>query len=131
MRELQFPRATHPRSGTRELAVIGAVLLASLVRAQAESPRARYDASVWQIEQGLPSNWIYNMAQDHEGYLWLGTNEGLVRFDGMEFKLFSADDIAGLASGQILSLYPSLQGRPGVAHCFERRRPEARCRWSE
>jgi len=110
MRELRFRRATHPLLGTRELAVMGAVLLANLVSAQAVSAQARYVATIWQIEQGLPSNWIYNMAQDHQGYLWLGTNEGLVRFDGMEFKLFSADDIAGLASGQILSLYSSRSG---------------------
>jgi len=40
------------------------------------------------------------MAQDQQGYLWLGTNEGLVRFDGTEFKLFSADDIAGLQAAK-------------------------------
>jgi hypothetical protein len=56
MRELRFRRATHPRLGTRVLAVIGAVLLANLVSAQAVPAQARYVATIWQIEQGLPSN---------------------------------------------------------------------------
>ena len=89
---------------------MAAVLPASLVRAQAGSPPARYVATVWQVEQGLPSNRIYSMAQDQQGYLWLGTNEGLVRFDGIEFKVFPSADIAGLASGEMWSLYPARSG---------------------
>jgi len=37
-------------------------------------------------ENGLPSNTIYSIVQDKRGYLWLGTNDGLSRYDGYEFK---------------------------------------------
>lgn len=43
------------------------------------------------IEQGLPSSEITNLAQDAAGYLWLGTDAGLVRFDGKQFQRWEAD----------------------------------------
>ena len=36
-------------------------------------------------EQGLCDNFIYNVTQDKNGYLWLGTGEGICRFDGFNF----------------------------------------------
>ena len=37
------------------------------------------------VEQGLCDNFIYNIIQDSHGYLWLGTGEGICRFDGFTF----------------------------------------------
>lgn len=42
----------------------------------------------WQSEQGLPQNSVTAIVQDQEGYLWLGTQEGLVRFNGVDFAIF-------------------------------------------
>ncbi len=42
----------------------------------------------WQAEHGLPQNSILSLAQTPEGYLWAGTLEGLVRFDGVRFTIF-------------------------------------------
>lgn len=39
----------------------------------------------YRAENGLPSEVIYSLSQDNEGYLWVGTTEGLSRFDGFEF----------------------------------------------
>ena len=50
------------------------------------------------IEQGLPSSEIYALAEDRHGYLWLGTDAGLVRYDGREFVRWQ---IPGVASGTI------------------------------
>ena len=41
---------------------------------------------------GLPSNTISSIFQDHLGFLWFGTNEGLVQYDGYEFKMYQPDD---------------------------------------
>jgi len=42
----------------------------------------QYRLRNWDMEAGLPANSIYAITQTHDGYLWLGTQEGLVRFDG-------------------------------------------------
>ncbi|HEY7120087.1 MAG TPA: two-component regulator propeller domain-containing protein [Tepidisphaeraceae bacterium] len=40
---------------------------------------------IWQVQQGLPRATIYAVGQTSDGYLWLGTQTGLVRFDGVRF----------------------------------------------
>jgi signal transduction histidine kinase/ligand-binding sensor domain-containing protein len=40
---------------------------------------------IWQVQQGLPQATIFSIRQTHDGYLWLGTQKGLVRFDGARF----------------------------------------------
>jgi signal transduction histidine kinase/ligand-binding sensor domain-containing protein len=40
---------------------------------------------VWQVQQGLPRATIFSITQTADGYLWLGTQTGLVRFDGVRF----------------------------------------------
>jgi signal transduction histidine kinase/ligand-binding sensor domain-containing protein len=42
----------------------------------------------WQAGQGLPQNSITSIAQTKDGYLWVGTEEGLARFDGVRFTVF-------------------------------------------
>jgi signal transduction histidine kinase/ligand-binding sensor domain-containing protein len=42
-------------------------------------------------ETGLPKEAIHNMLQDHRGFLWLGTNDGLIRYDGYKFKMWNAN----------------------------------------
>jgi len=42
----------------------------------------------WTTAQGLPQNSVLAIAQTADGYLWLGTEEGLVRFDGISFTIF-------------------------------------------
>ena len=43
---------------------------------------------VWQIEDGLPHNYVTAIATDEKGYLLLGTQSGIARFDGMRFTPF-------------------------------------------
>src|SRR5258708_7375170 len=40
---------------------------------------------IWQVSQGLPQAAIHRILQTADGYLWLGTQAGLVRFDGVRF----------------------------------------------
>lgn len=55
------------------------------------------------IEDGIAQNFIYSMDQDAKGYLWIGTGEGLCRFDGQNFKTFTAKD--GLAEDIVTSTF--------------------------
>ena len=85
---------------TAGAALAGAVLFlaAATNRAQAgDNPPARpgdYFVQTWQEEEGLPRNTITAIAQTEDGYLWLGTRFGLVRFDGVNFT--PVENTAGL-----------------------------------
>ncbi len=45
----------------------------------------QYVHRIWTTQQGLPPGTIYDILQTHDGFLWLGTQTGLVRFDGVRF----------------------------------------------
>jgi signal transduction histidine kinase/ligand-binding sensor domain-containing protein len=54
--------------------------------ARADSAPGEYFYRNWRIDTGLPDNWVNTVLQDPQGYLWLGTMTGLVRFDGTRFQ---------------------------------------------
>jgi ligand-binding sensor domain-containing protein/signal transduction histidine kinase len=62
----------------------------------------------WGTEAGLPQNTVNAIVQTRDGYLWLGTDDGLARFDGVRFKVFGLKD--GLPSVSITSLLEDQQG---------------------
>lgn len=45
----------------------------------------QYVHRIWTLQQGLPAGTIYGIWQDRQGFVWLGTQTGLVRFDGVTF----------------------------------------------
>src|ERR1700730_253262 len=51
----------------------------------ASKPLTEYTHTVWTHKDGIPSAFIYSLAQTQDGYLWLATTDGLVRFDGVRF----------------------------------------------
>lgn len=55
------------------------------------------------IEDGIAQNFIYSIDQDAKGYLWIGTGEGLCRYDGQNFKTFTTKD--GLAEDVVTSTF--------------------------
>ena len=61
--------------------------------------------SVWGNQSGLPQATIDAMVQTADGYLWIGTEEGLVRFDGMRFVVSDRQNAPALRSPFISSLY--------------------------
>ncbi|HYT61121.1 MAG TPA: two-component regulator propeller domain-containing protein [Haliangiales bacterium] len=71
---------------------------------------APYTIDVWETEDGLPQNSVIAMTQTRDGYLWLGTLKGLVRFDGIRFTVFDESNTPGLESGPIVSLFEDSQG---------------------
>lgn len=69
----------------------------------------QYSRTVWTQEHGLPQDTIRAIAQTSDGYLWLGTDEGLARFDGYEFATFSKDH-GDLPGNSITALAPGRDG---------------------
>jgi signal transduction histidine kinase/ligand-binding sensor domain-containing protein len=69
--------------------------------------------SIWSTETGLPQNSVHQVLQTNDGYLWIATEGGLSRFDGISFKTFTqenertftSDDISCLAQDQAGALW--------------------------
>ncbi|GAB2495840.1 two-component regulator propeller domain-containing protein [Arenimonas alkanexedens] len=55
-----------------------------------------YVLNTWSIEEGLPQISALAIAQDQQGYLWVGTQAGLARFDGVRFTAYTPDNAPGL-----------------------------------
>lgn len=51
-----------------------------------DAPVEQYLVDQWEKANGIPSNTILSIAQTPDGYLWIATSKGLVRFDGMKFS---------------------------------------------
>lgn len=71
----------------------------------------RYQVSVWQDKDGLPQNSVFAITRTRDGYLWFGTAEGLVRFDGVRFRIFNTDNTPDIGNNLITCL---LEDRAGA-----------------
>ena len=63
---------------------------------------------------GLPQNFVYCVTQGADGFLWIGTGEGLVKYDGIRFQTFSTRD--SLADDFIASLFIGTDGKVWAGH---------------
>lgn len=87
-----------------------AALLALPVCAAAGVRISQYQKTYWAVEQGLPHSYVTAIAQSAEGYLLVGTYEGLARFDGREFRPLGAAPALRLGETWTSAL---LMGRDG------------------
>ena len=71
---------------------------------------AQFNCQSWTRQTGLPANGINAITQTKDGYLWLGTQNGLVRFDGNEFKLFLLPSLPQFRRQSIATLARSGDG---------------------
>jgi len=64
------------------------------------------------LEDGLPQNTVQAILKDSTGFLWIGTQEGLVRYDGYSLKVFKheANNVNSLSNGSIHSIIEDSQG---------------------
>lgn len=66
--------------------------------------------SSWTTKEGLPSDSINDIIQDKTGYIWIGTFNGLIRFDGINFITFSKYEKHGFKSNSVTSLIEDAEG---------------------
>jgi len=71
---------------------------------------------VWQVEQGLEQNPVTSVVQTRDGYLWLGTYTGLLRFDGVRVTVFDSARTPGLRNSRVTSLYQDPAGVLWIGH---------------
>src|SRR3954471_15624185 len=82
--------------------VVLLLLFLNLCRLQSQGLEIKYLG----IENGLSNNTVTTIFQDHNGFMWFGTYDGLNRFDGYEFKVFrnSIGDSNSICSNNINSI---------------------------
>lgn len=92
-------------------------LLPGLVAAQGmppvgsgDKPLSAFYRETWTTRQGLPHNQVNAIAQAPDGNLWLGTWEGLVRYNGLEFHVFDRSNTPALQDNGIRSVRASADG---------------------
>jgi ligand-binding sensor domain-containing protein len=61
------------------------------------------------INEGLPSNEVYDVLEDSKGYIWLSTDRGVCRFDGYSFEKFTTQD--GLKDNTVFSMHEDSLGK--------------------
>ena len=93
---------------------LGFVLALTSVDAATESS-ADYIHTKWNAEDGLPQNSVKHVLQTRDGYLWIGTPQGLARFDGLKFTNFRVSNTPGLPHNNIMSLTETSDGTLWVA----------------
>src|SRR5581483_6902192 len=71
---------------------------------------SQWQRRVWQIEDGLPHNYVTAISRDSERYLLVGTQTGIARFDGMRFTPLGA-----IADLWVFSLLHAADGVLGLA----------------
>jgi signal transduction histidine kinase/ligand-binding sensor domain-containing protein len=75
-----------------------------------EQKITQYSLTQWGHRDGLPSTAIYSLAQTPDGFLWLGTSDGLVRFDGLRFVTVPLSKRGELGFGRVQALMVSRTG---------------------
>ena len=89
--------------------VFGALLYGAPVFAlDPERPLPLYAVDVWR--DGLPQYTVQAVTQTQDGYLWFGTFEGLVRFNGLQFDVFDPQNSPALQVGRIRALFEDRSG---------------------
>lgn len=93
--------------------LVAGVFVLGISGVAARAADSRWFARSWQTDDGLPNNYVTAITQTSDGYLWVGTQGGVVRFDGVRFSKFSAgypsgnpdQSVRALASGHDGSLW--------------------------
>jgi ligand-binding sensor domain-containing protein len=84
---------------------LGAAMLGMVATAHAQY---RFDS--WTMAEGLPQNSVTALMQTRDGYLWITTIDGLVRFDGLRFTVFERGNTPAITSNRFLCLYEDAEG---------------------
>ena len=71
---------------------------------------SQYVRDQWGISKGFPGGQVYAITQTTDGYLWIGAEKGLVRFDGLNFQLFNYANTPVIPDGPIRSLVADSEG---------------------
>lgn len=75
------------------LFIYGLFGLLLLTQVQAQTDAAAYNYSFLTINEGLCDNYIRAIHKDSRGFMWIGTSNGLERYDGYELRTYSSSSV--------------------------------------
>ena len=108
--------AQHLRRAAALLVLIASATIYPLLARPLPVPGdSEYLIDAWETDDGLPENSATAMVQTPDGYLWFGTFNGLVRFDGIKFTVFDPSNTPELPSAGIVNLHLDASGRLWVS----------------
>jgi ligand-binding sensor domain-containing protein len=84
--------------------ILLAVILIPIVAA------AQYRFDSWTTDNGLPQNTVRAVTQTPDGYIWFTTSDGLVRFDGVKFSIFSKSNSQNFPTNRLLNVLAAKDG---------------------
>ncbi len=99
----------------KKLFLIALVLCALLFVSNAQEQTYRFKQIT--KEEGLSNNRVYSLIQDRNGFLWIGTLDGLNRYDGYEFKVFKnePDNLKSISNNRAMKLFEDSKGNIWIA----------------
>jgi signal transduction histidine kinase/ligand-binding sensor domain-containing protein len=92
------------------LCLAAATFPAATMALEPTTPLSGYGRQSWAMENGLPQNTVQALLQTRDGFLWLGTELGLVRFDGSAFQVFDRESTSGLPGNDVRALLETPDG---------------------
>lgn len=96
---------------TRAPRLVIAVVAILIVYSSPGVGSERFYFKSWNTESGLPQNTVHSIVQTQDGYIWVGTFDGLARFDGLTFKIFRKSDTPELPTNRLAGLFLDPDGR--------------------
>jgi len=75
-----------------------------------------YLYDTWGIGEGLPQSSVNQILQTSDGYIWVATEGGLARFDGVQFTIYNTDNTSALMSNRINGLFENTNGDLLIGH---------------
>lgn len=86
------------------------IALSATLLVCAFTARAQFQVESWTTDNGLPQNTVSSVLQTRDGYIWLATLDGLVRYDGVKFTTFNRQNSPGVGSNRFTKLKEDDEG---------------------
>ena len=110
MRSSFFCRSTRLRRFAILLGTIGLLPINAALAMDPDRALSQYIRDRWEKSRGFVGGQVYGITQTRDGYLWIATEKGIVRFDGLRFSLFEPLQPTATTDTAALNVLPDPEG---------------------